>query len=395
MKKVNNSQPLAVSTIFRPLNTTRKIVALGGYSTTQFYRQTANEWKPNHSAAIAWNTDGSQKDGPLRLRMDYSVQDPDNQVTMEDLSPQIYWFVDDVQVMSEDPTADFYLVDDLLYVRKNYTHLTGANITCEVRFTDPRNNQPVTLSDGIALNAVLFADEQWAINILSDRTRKHFPLYAPTTLYDFEAEARLGNADKSNQVAWFWDYSDNMGQTWKTIDGNCLWYVSGKNGKTLRIDIDYVDSLMVRARIGVGSGTSTAAPDKPNEATASIAWRWPKIQPQVVSYGGNRVTPEEGGMKFGLLVHVPKHDDMSLTMQRHWLLCNWQVRRQGSQLAPTNVGCADVEVKIPHSMLYSEIGHKFIPDPNVGMRGVYDGVSFRDSGELIELSFGETFAIRT
>ena len=100
-------------------------------------------------------------------------------------------------------------------------------------------------------------------------------------------------------------------------------------------------------------------------------------------------------MKFGLLVHVPKHDDMPLAMQRHWLLCNWQVRRQGSQLAPTNVGCADVEVKIPHSMLYSEIGHKFIPDPNVGMRGVYDGVSFRDSGELIELSFGETFAIRT
>ena len=142
MKKVNNSQPLAVSTIFRPLNTTQKIVALGGYSTTQFYRQTANEWKPNHSAAIAWNTDGSQKEGPLRLCMDYSVQDPDNQVTMEDLSPQIYWFVDDVQVMSEDPTADFYLVDDLLYVRKNYTHLTGANITCEVRFTDPHVGRP-------------------------------------------------------------------------------------------------------------------------------------------------------------------------------------------------------------------------------------------------------------
>lgn len=395
MKKVNNSQPLSVATLFRPLNTTRKIVALGGYATTQFYRQTANAWVPDHSKPIAWNGDGTQKEGPLRLRMEYSVHDPDEKVSMEDLLPIIVWMVDDVQVMSDDPTADFYLVNDDLYVRKNYTHLTGATISCEVRFTDPRNGQPVVLSDSVSLNAVLFADEQWAITILNDRTRKHFPLAAASTLYDFEAEARLGSTDKSNNVAWFWDWSDDMGQTWKTIDDTCYWYVQGKNTKTLRVDMDYAESIMVRARIGVANGTSTNAPDKPNEATASIAWRWPKIQPQVVSYGGNRVTAETGDMKFGLLVHVPKHDDLTLAQQRQWLLCNWIVRRQGSNAAPSQVGCADVEVKIPHTLLYSESGHKLIPDPQVGMRGPYDGVSLRNTGELIELSFGETFAIRT
>lgn len=399
MKKVSNSQPLAVSTIHRPLNTTRKIVALGGYATTQFYRQTSNTYQPDHSKPIAWNADGTQKEGPLRLRMDYSVQDPDNRISMEDITPQIFWFVDDVQVMSDDATADFYLVDDDLYVRKNYTHLTGASVSCEVRFTDPRNSQPVVLSDTIALNGVLFADEQWAITILADRTRKHFPLSAASTLYDFEAEARLGSADKSNNVAWFWDYSIDMGQTWHDInddnadDARDPWYVSGKNTKTLRVDMDFIESLMVRARIGTANGTSTTAPDKPNEATASIAWRWPKIQPQV--YGGDRVGVEDGGMKFGLLVHVPKQNDMTLAQQRHWLLCNWLVRRQGSNAAPSVVGCADVEVTIPHSLLYSEAGHKLIPDPQVGMRGPYEGVSFRNTGELIQLSSGDTFAIRT
>ncbi|MCR5818693.1 MAG: hypothetical protein K6F89_06320 [Prevotella sp.] len=395
MKKVNNSQPLAVATIFRPLNSTQKIVAYGGMAFSQFYRQTSNEWVPDHTKAIAWNTDGTQKDGPLHLRMDYSIDDPDNKITMEDISPLFFWFVDDVQIMSEDPTADFYLMDNDLFVRKNYTHLTGASITCEVRFTDPRTSQPVVLSATETLSAALFADEQWAINILCDRTRKHYPLHAASTIYDFEAEARLGKVDKSDEVAWFWDWSDDQGQTWKTIDDTCFWYVSGKNSKTLRIDADYIESLMVRVRIGVANGTETAAVDKPNEATASIAWRWPKILPQVVSYGGNRVTVGGGDMRFGLLVHVPKHNDMTQDEQRHWLLCNWQVRRQGSTAAPSVVGCADVEVMIPHSLLYSESGQKLIPDPQVGMRGTYDAVSFRETGELIELSFGETFAIRT
>ena len=106
-------------------------------------------------------------------------------------------------------------------------------------------------------------------------------------------------------------------QHWLTINNDCLWYVSGKNTATLSIDADFIDNLMVRCRIGIADGTSTAAPDLPNEATACIAWRYPKVIPTVFSYGGDRVFAENSFMTFGLIVHVAKHDDMTLEQKRH------------------------------------------------------------------------------
>ena len=68
MKKLQNSQPLAVSTTFRPLNTSLHIVALGGMSMQQFYRQTQGTWMPDHSKAPVINAEGIQTDGALRLK---------------------------------------------------------------------------------------------------------------------------------------------------------------------------------------------------------------------------------------------------------------------------------------------------------------------------------------
>lgn len=394
MKRLNNSQPLAVTTTYRPLNTAMHIEALGGLSTVQFYRQTVQQWIPDHSVVPVIDQHGTQTDGALRLKAVYSIIDPDNNLNTDTLVPQIFWYVNGVQVTSTDSTQDYYIASNILYVRKNFTHQQGANIYCECRFTDTRTSSPFVLSDTLPLSAILQADEQWSINILCDRTRKHFPLHAATTIYTFEAEARQGSADKTDAVAWFWDYSVDNGVHWLTINNDCLWYVSGKNTATLSIDADFIDNLMVRCRIGVADGTSTAAPDLPNEATACIAWRYPKVIPTVFSYGGNRVFAENSFMTFGLIVHVAKHDDMTLEQKRHWLMCDWAVRRQGSNDDPVPLGAYGLEVVVPRQYIYDNAGTKFIVDPRCSIRGPYD-ILADPSGEVFQSASGHELAVRT
>ena len=397
MKKLNNSQPLAVSVRLHPLNTTMKVVPLGEAPLVQFYMQTTNQWFPDHTHETSFNEHGVQVDGVLRLRADYSIQDPDNMISEDAIVPVVYWFVNGTQVNVTDSTQDYYIVEDLLYVRKNLTHQEGATITCEVHFTDPRDGQALVLSDSVPLSAILKADEQWAVTILNDRTMKHHPLTS-SPIYDFEAEARLGNTVKTNNVAWFWDYSLDNGRTWHDIDDDDesdsrdYWYVSGKNTKKIRIDMDFVKNLMLRCRIGVTDGTSTAAPDLPNEATASIAWFMPKLRPQVFSYGGDRVDNDTAYMRFGFFVHVPLHSDMSEAQKREWLLTSWIVRKQGVADSEVILDEHGYEVDIPQRYLISTAREKFIPDPQIGFRETYDVVATAE-GEPIELSVG-TFAIR-
>lgn len=405
MKQLNNSQPFAVSTTFRPLHTQFKIIALGGLSTTQFYRQTTQEWIPDHTKEVTV-VSGKQTDGTLRLHADYGITDPDNSFDTSSLIPQIYWFIKDntpakasdtqtngTQVTSTDLTDDYYIVGRDLYVRKNFTHLDGVSVYCEARFTDPRSNTPMVLSDTVPLSGILQADEQWSIAILCDRTRKHFPLSA-SPLYSFEAEARLGSVDKTSAVAWFWDYSLNNGSTWQQITDDCLWYRSGKNASVLNVDVDFISNLMVRARIGTKNGKNTAAIDQPNEATASIAWRFPKVTPVVFSYGGDRVFKETVSMTFGLIVHVPKHDDMTEAQKRHWLLTSWCIREQGNQNAPRELGAWGLQVDVPQAYLFNTQGKKYIVDPRCGIRDVYDIIA-DENGEVFQMSNGETMAIRT
>lgn len=394
MKQLQNSQPFAVSTTFRPLNTAMKIVILGGMSSLQFYRQTTQEWLPDHTVAPVIDAYGQQTDGTLRLKAEYTIYDVDENLDVQSIVPQIYWYINDTQVTTTDTTADYYLVGDLLYVRKNFTHQNGVKVYCECRFVDTRTSAPQIMSDTLSLSAVLQADEQWSINILCDRTRKHFPLSAASTIYTFEAEARLGGVDKTAQVAWFWDYSLNNGSTWLTIGDDCLWYVNGKNSATLAVDMDFIEDLLVRCRIGVTNGTSTAAPDIHNEATASIAWRFPKILPTVFSYGGNRVFPETAWMTFGMMVHVAKHNDMTPEQKRHWLMPNWGIRQQGSTDDPEMLGEYGLEVTVPGYRLFNTLGVKYLVDPYVSLRTVYDVLADED-GELIQLSDGNTIAIRT
>lgn len=394
MKRLNNSQPLAVTTTYRPLNTAMHIEVLGGLSTVQFYRQTVQQWIPDHSVVPVIDEHGTQTDGALRLKAVYSIIDPDNNLNTDTLVPQIFWYVNGVQVTSTDSTQDYYIAGNILYVRKNFTHQLGANIYCECRFTDTRTSSPFVLSDTLPLSAILQADDQWSINILCDRTRKHFPLHAATTIYTFEAEARQGSADKTDAVAWFWDYSVDNGVHWLTINNDCLWYVSGKNTATLSIDADFIDNLMVRCRIGIANGTSTAAPDLPNEATACIAWRYPKVIPTVFSYGGDRVFAENSFMTFGLIVHVAKHDDMTLEQKRHWLMCDWAVRRQGSNDAPVPLGAYGLEVVVPRQYIYDNAGTKFIVDPRCSIRGPYD-ILADPSGEVFQSASGHELAVRT
>lgn len=391
MKRLNNSQPLAVAVQYAPLNTAMQIVVQGGLSTLQFYRQTVQEWMPDHSHPYAYDADGSQIDGPLVLLPEWSVADADNILTDAALVPQVYWFVDDVQVTDTDSFLDFYLVGQALVVRKNFTHLQGATIYCECHFTDPRTASPFVLSDSLPLSAILQADEQWNIQILTDRTRKHFPLAEGAAIYDFEAEARLGAADKTDNVAWFWDFSEDNGLHWQEINDECFWYLSGKNTNILTIDADFTENITVRARINT-SPTGTE-PNTPNEATASLAWRYPALRPVVFSYGGDKVIADTQEMTFGLIVHNPKHDDLSLAQQREWLLCNWVLRKQGSNETPASLNSNDIEVTVPEARLRNTAGIKFIADPQCAMRGAY-GKLQTSTGFDIQTSAGDFIAAR-
>ena len=392
MRKLNNSKPLAVTTIYRPLTTSLKIMPLGNLPTTQFYYQSALEWFPDHTKTPTFDENGVQEDGTLRLNARYFLQDEDDLIDTDSITPQIFWYVNGQQITVTASNQDYYIVGSDLYVKKNLTHLEGVTIRCEAQFTDPRNSQPIVLSDTLVLNAVLRAKDAWQINLLCDRTRKHYPITSEQTIYDFEAEVREGAILRNSEVSWFWDYSLDNGKNFSNITSDCLWYVGGLGTNKLTIDMDFIENIMVRLR--VGSTKTAVSPDLPNEATASMAWRYPQLKPEVFSYGGNRIFAENTSMRFGFFVHVPKHDDMTEAQKNHWLLTNWVVRKQGSNEAPVSLNEHGMEVDIAQRFLTNHALGKFIPDPQIGLRGVYDVVAYND-GELIELSNGHTFAIRT
>lgn len=392
MKKLNNSQPLAVTTVYRPLTSSLKIVSIKDLPTTQFYYQSAREWFPDHTKTPTYDENGNQEDGILRLNAKYFLQDEDDLLDTSTITPEIHWFVNGTQINDTDTSKDYYNVGNDLYVKKNLTHLEAATIRCDMEFTDPRNSQRIVLSDTLVLNAVLKAKDAWQINLLCDRTRKHYPITTEQTVYDFEAEVREGAILRNSEVSWFWDYSLDNGETYRTINSDCLWYVSGLGTNKLTIDMDFIEKIMVRCR--VGSTKTKVAPDLPNEATASMAWRWPVMKPEVFSYGGNRIFAENVSMRFGFFVHIAKHSDMTEAQKQKWLLTSWVVRRQGSTAAPVVLNEHGMEVDIAQRFLTNNALGKFIPDPQIGVRGVYDVVAFHD-GELIELSNGQTFAIRT
>lgn len=392
MKRLNNSQPLAVAVQYAPLNTSMQIVPQGGMSTTQFYRQTTQQWIPDHTHPYAYDDNGALVDGPLTLVADYSINDADNVLDTSTLYPTVFWFVDDTQITDTDASKDYYLSGSALVVRKNFTHLKGVMIYCECHFTDTRTGSPFVLSDSLQLFAILHADELWSLQILNDRTRKHFPLAGGDTLYTFEAEARIGSIDKTDLVAWFWDFSEDNGASWHEIDGECLWYVSGKNSNILTVDMDFTENILLRCRINTSS--TGIAPDIPNEATSSIAWRFPSLRPVVFSYGGDRVIAETAEMTFGLIVHNPKHDDLTLAQQREWLLCDWMLRKQGSKDSPMSLYESDVEVSVPEHLLRNESDIKYIADPQCSLRGPFFKLQ-TSSGDDIQSSSGDTITARS
>lgn len=392
MKRLNNSQPLAVTTIYRPLVTSCKIVALGDLPTTQFYYQSAQEWLPDHSKEPTFDEDGIQQDGRLRLHAEYFIQDEDDLLDTASITPVVTWYVDGNQISVTDTSKDYYIVGTDLYMRKNLTHLEGVTVRCDAQFTDPRNSQPIIMSDTLVLNAVLKAKDAWQIILLCDRTRKHYPITTEQTQYDFEADVREGAILRNDVVSWFWDYSVDNGVTYNEITSACLWYVSGLGTRKLTIDMDYIEKILVRCRIG--SKKTLTSPDLPNEATASMAWRLPALKAETFCYGGNRIFAENESMRFGFFVHVPKHSDMTEEQKRHWLLTSWCVRKQGSTTGIVNLDEHGMEVDVAQRFLTNNALGKFIVDPQIGLRGVYDVVGTSD-GQEIQTSRGDTFAIRT
>ncbi len=390
MKRINNSQPLSVVTQFRPLSTSMNIEVMGGLSVMQFYKSTSLQWLPDHSVEPTFDSTGGQTNGTLRLKATYSVIDPDELLNVEKLSPQVFWYVNDEQITTNDVSADYYITDNILYVRKNFTHTQGAVVSCECRFTDVRTNTPFVLSDSIPLTAVLQADEQWSLTMLCDKTQKHFPIFADTSIYTFQAEAKLGNNVKDDSVAWFWDYSLDNGVTWKEIDDECYWYVSGKNSSALKVDMDFIESITVRVRIAEDSTATT--PSLKVAATASCAWRMPILRPNVFCYGGSRVFSNTEFMTFGVQVHVNNHDDLTIAQQKAWLMFDWAKRLQGST-TKTTLHEAGQECTIPGSDLFNMENKKYIIDPQLSIRGVYD-VLADSSGNLFQVG-SNLLSVRT
>ena len=137
---------------------------------------------PDHTKSPVIGSDGVQSDGALRLKADYSIIDPDGMIDFNVFHPMVYWYIDGVQVTDIEETADYYVADSILYVRKNFTHLKGASVYCECRFTDPRTGSPVVISASATLSAVLHADEQWSINLLCANIflSRPLPIFTPS-----------------------------------------------------------------------------------------------------------------------------------------------------------------------------------------------------------------------
>jgi hypothetical protein len=85
---------------------------------------------------------------------------------------------------------------------------------------------------------------------------------------------------------------------------------------------------------------------------------------------------------------------MTAEQKRHWLMPNWGIRQQGSTNPPEMLGEYGMEVTVPGNKLFNTLGVKYLVDPFVSLRTVYDVLADED-GELIQLSDGNTIAIRT
>lgn len=396
MKRLNNSRPLAVAVSYAPLSTSMHIVSRSGAPLVQFYYQVQQQWKPDHTHSFNVDDYGAQTDGPLTLAADWSIIDGDGLISGDVLSPQIYWYADGAQVTTTDQYQDFYINDGLLVVRRNATHLAPVVVTCECHFTDTRTQSPFVLSDEVTLTAQLVADEQWSISILTDRTRHHFPITSSSSIYTFEAEARLGVTDCTQTVRWQWDYSDDSGQTWKSISDNgldTLWYISGANENTLTVDADFFDHITVRVRAAKDKLTSTQS-FLPNAATATLAWRTPLVRPVVCCDGGDRVLADSDYMTFSLIAHNPRHEDLTMQQQREWLLCDWTVRRQQSSANPLRLGVYEARAKVPAGLFRTLADTKSVADPCVSLRGSRRALC-TSNGDYIKASNGKIIAIRS
>lgn len=391
MRKISNSQPLSIAVQYDPLHTAFSIRPKMGMSTMQYYKQTVGRWIPDHTHDYAYGDYNAVVDGPLVLEPVFQVADPDGLVSEDSVTHNFYWYADGVAVTSSSPSSDYYIQDDRLVVRRNFTHLEGARIRCDCKFVDPRTGGTSVLSDSIQLSAVLQADEQWSVYILNDRTHHHHPLSAASSLYTFEAQASLGGVDKSDVVQWFWDFSEDLGATWNEFSEDTLLYVSGKNTRLLTIDADFSESVVVRCRIA--SEVGAPVPDVPNSATASLAWRFPLLTPQVFSYGGDKLMANDKEMRFGLIVHYANHADLSLDQQREWLICNWKLRIQGVSDSAVSLSQADVEVSVPASAIRNPSGFRYVADPNCAFRGAFCRLQ-SSSGEDLASSSGQLLTAR-
>lgn len=415
MKRLNNSQPLAVATQYAPLSTSIYLVTEGGMSLSQYYHKTTNEWMPDHTHAPAMKVQNGVEclsDGPLSLRPEYHVIDPDGLLEDGDLVPQVYWFVNDAQVTSTESTADFYVSDHKLVVRKNFTHKEACTVRCECRFVDTRKNEPFTLQTSVTLNAVLLADEKWSVKIVSDRAQKFFPLGTGGYRFRFRGEARLGNTDMSSatddteglvpSVEWLWTYSSDNGQTWKTIvpvEGNvteetCLWYVGGKDARDIEVDARYTEGILLRLQIRakfVSHDSNAAKVLQPCMATASLSWRWPDVRPQVVCYNGDQVRPRDVFKVFGTLIHVAGRSDMTEEEKKEWVMPKWIVRKQGVMEDGAYLGSCGQGISVDANLLRSKTGVVYVVDADCVMRGALDAVAV--GGEPIAVR-GEVMCVR-
>lgn len=395
MKRLNNSRPLSVAVLYAPLSTSCHIVALNGMPTMQAYRGTT--FVPDHTAAVAYDAvTGQQVNGALRLRAEWSMVDPDGLLMASDVAPTVRWTVGGVAVTTTDTTQDYYIDGVDLVVRKNIVVTDVVDVDVEVTITDPRNGAVYKTLAHQSLASSLQEDMPWRLYIIAPRVTRHAPLTAGSTSYQFSAKAMHGDTDAtaSTDILWEWTWSEDGGVTWRAIgdEEKATWCAGGENTSTLNVDADFTERITVRVRIkDSATGVWKAA-----EATATLAWRWPDITATAFSPNGDKLLAKTTEVQMKLLAHNKRHGELTDTQIDEWLVCSWEMRRQGVQPtasspavslgygATTRVSAADIRAQ----------NAKVIIAPKVSMRGAY--ALLQDSaGNYLQTSTGDYIAARS
>ena len=240
--------------IYRPLNYTFEVVQLGG-SGVQKYDTVSSAYIPDREIA------------PLVLQPQLTIKDPDGQIPIGIYThhmANVTWklTLKSGETMTDLSAGDGYGVDNAtkaLTFSRNLTPAESVEVTFDADYLDKRRNDVTHFH----WSCLLITEAQTNTNVTLDTGRwpskVNLSPFKKWGIITIPVQLLYGDSEvPDSQAAYQWQRFDSSSKQWKTDIDDFPWYVSGKDGKELCIEQDYVQDILLRVKaVAFGNENTT------------------------------------------------------------------------------------------------------------------------------------------